>query len=187
MVPEFPGTWVNPIPLVLALLMIWKEAVPQLPSSTTLSVVSPTWPLRDMEQASPPKNAEGQAPFSSSVPPKLESCFTRGHMVPSDLQGPGWKWTNQYPTHRVSFDSSRALRLSLPSSLSGKRGVPREGSNLLRSYGRGTLWLMEFECLASQCPCRSGYLPASSESRESLPRGLDLLPALCPHPVGHLG
>lgn len=107
MVPEFPGTWVNPI---LALLMIGKEAVPQLPSSTTLSVVSPTWPLRDMEQVSSPKNVEGQALLSSPVLPKLDSCFTRGHMVPSDLQGPGWKWTNQYPTHIVSFDSSRALK-----------------------------------------------------------------------------
>lgn len=46
---EFPGTWVNPIPLVLALLVIWKEAVPQLPSSTTLTVLSATWPLRDTE------------------------------------------------------------------------------------------------------------------------------------------
>lgn len=43
---EFPGT---PIPLVLALLVIWKEAVPQLPSSTTLTVLSATWPLRDTE------------------------------------------------------------------------------------------------------------------------------------------
>lgn len=46
---EFPGTWVNPIPLVLALLVIWKESVPQLSSSTTLTVLSATWPLRDME------------------------------------------------------------------------------------------------------------------------------------------
>lgn len=79
----------NPIPLVLALLVIWKEAVPQIFSSTTLSVVSPTWLLRDMEQVSSPKNVGGQALFSSAVPPKLESCFMRGHMVPSDLQGPG--------------------------------------------------------------------------------------------------
>lgn len=89
MVPEFPGTWVNPIPLVLALLMIWKEAVPQLLSSTTLSVVSPTWPFRDMEQVSSPKNVGGQALFSSTAPPELDSCFMRRRIVPSDLQGPG--------------------------------------------------------------------------------------------------
>lgn len=55
------------------------------------------------------------------------------------------------------------------------------------------LWFMEFECLVSQHP-HSEYLPAFSESHESLPHGLDLLftgtrpgcSLQCPYPVGHL-
>lgn len=38
----------NLIPLVLALLVIWREAALQLLSSITLTVVSFTWPPRGL-------------------------------------------------------------------------------------------------------------------------------------------
>lgn len=64
-----------------------EGAVLKLSSSTTLTGLSGTW------GGSAPKNVAGQALISSAVPPKLESCFMSGHVVPTDLQGPGWKWT----------------------------------------------------------------------------------------------
>lgn len=138
---EFPRSWMNLIPLVLALLVNWRETAPQLPLSITLSVVSFTWSPRGLGAV--PENVGGQVPFPSPVPPRLDSCF----MDPTDLQGPGQKWTGP-PQIWSPLILSELYRLPLPSSLAGERGGPREGSNLLRTCGRGTLPLHAAALLA---------------------------------------
>lgn len=69
----------NLIPLVLALLVNWREAAPQIPLSITLSVVNFTLPPRGLGAV--PENVGGQVPFPSPVPPRLDSCF----MDPNNL------------------------------------------------------------------------------------------------------
>lgn len=61
-------------------------------------------------------------------------------MDPTDLQGPDQKWS--------PLILSELYRLPLPSSLAGERGGPREGGNLLRTCGRGTLPLVFAACVS---------------------------------------
>lgn len=125
MAPESPRTWINLIPLVLILLVIWREAALQLPSAT-LSVVSPTWPLRGMGVGVPvPESVRGQQYLPGWIIASLEGTWPR--LTSRDLVGRG------QPPSQIWFPLIllEPYRLPLTSSLAGERGV---------GQGREQLW-----------------------------------------------